>query len=394
MTPLMDRDGRNILDYLYVVLRWRRFIVLSVVVVALATAAISMTMPLRWTASATLLPPEEERGTFGIAGLIGAAVPAGLGSLVGGTPPSENLVVLLESRRLLGAVVDRFGLLEEYGAPDRLQAIDILFQHIEKEIGLNGSIKLKVTASDPQRAADMANFAAAQLDSINREIKRQQAHDLRLFLEGRREEVGGELERSGRDLQVFQKESGLINLDAQTAAVIEVAQSVIQELAKLEAQLDMVQAQFDSSNPQRLILERQVEGARSRLEGILQKGSIGPHGDLGPGLVEIPDLGFEYARRVLDVKLREEILALLQAKLEEAKYREALDTPTIHVLDPAVPPRVRSAPRRTLMVALAVALSLALSLVLACVFESAGAIGEKNSHKIDALKRAWRREEA
>jgi tyrosine-protein kinase Etk/Wzc len=388
----MDRDGRNLLDYLYVVVRWRRFIVVCVLAVSLATAAISMTLPLAWTASTTLLPPEEEQGTFGISALIGAAVPAGLGGLVGGKPPSENLVVLLESRRLLGAVVDHFDLVEEYGAPHRLNAIDMLYEQTEKEIGLNGAIKLRITAGDAQKAADMANYTAAQLDSLNRQIKREKASSDRYFLQERQVTVRLELEKSGQALRTFQKETGLVNLEVQTAAVIEIAQGLIQELAKAEVLLEVAQAQFDSSDTERWSLEQQVSGMRHRLDLILSRGSVGG-GDIGPGLDQIPDLGLEYAGLVLEVKLREEVLAYLQTRLEEAKYREALDTPTIQVLDAAVAPQVRSAPRRTLMVLMAAALSFACSLVLAFVFEAGAEISRQNKDKIEALKRAWRRQD-
>lgn len=377
----------NLLDYLYVVSKWRRFIVLCVLVVALAAAAVSMALPLSWTASTTLLPPEEERQGFGLAALIGAAVPAGLSGLVGGgAPPGEHLTTLLESRRLLGAAVDRFDLVAAYGAPHRQQAIETLDDRIEKEIGQNGAIVLKVTADEPEKAAAMANFLAAELDRLNRQIKRQQAANLRTFLDKRMAQIRTELEASGRQLQAFQKGTGLVDLEAQTQAVVEVAKGLAQELALLEAKLEVLRAQFGPQQPERRLLELEAGGLRRRLDEVL-----GGQSYLGPGLGQLPDLGFEYARRVLDVKLREEILRFLETRLEEAKYREALDTPTIQVLDAAEPPKVRSAPRRTLIVLIAASASLLLSVVLAFVFEGFNDIGRRHADKVEALKGAWRR---
>jgi len=80
----------------------------------------------------------------------------------------------------------------------------------------------------------------------------------------------------------------------------------------------------------------------------------------------------------------------LVAKLEQAKYRETFDSPTLQVLDVATPPKSRTAPRRTLMVLIGAALALVASVVLAFTFEMASRLGRDNQPKLDAIKEAWR----
>ena len=90
-------------------LRWRRFIVVSAVVVGLGAAGVSLILPDAWTASTTLLPPEDDGpNQLGLSLLMGSGVPAGLAGLVGLSTPSERLLTLLESRRVLGHMVDEF----------------------------------------------------------------------------------------------------------------------------------------------------------------------------------------------------------------------------------------------------------------------------------------------
>jgi uncharacterized protein involved in exopolysaccharide biosynthesis len=107
---------------------------------------------------------------------------------------------------------------------------------------------------------------------------------------------------------------------------------------------------------------------------------------LGPGLRALPELGREYARLALELRLKEGILSFLATRLEEARYKEALDTPTIQVLDVATPPAVRTSPRRALMVIVASLLGLVTSTVLAFVAESWGRLDDQQHDRLAAIR--------
>ena len=81
----------------------------------------------------------------------------------------------------------------------------------------------------------------------------------------------------------------------------------------------------------------------------------------------------------------------LGTKLEEAKYREALNTPTLQILDPATPPKTRSAPRRTLIVLSASVVSLVMSVVLAFLFESWNRVVRENEDGIASIRQLLHR---
>jgi len=91
-----------------------------------------------WTARTSLLPPDEESGSLGLSLLGGAgssSIPPGLAGLIGASTPSERLLTLIDSRRLLGEVVDRHRLVQQYEALHRDQAIDVLALQVERELG-------------------------------------------------------------------------------------------------------------------------------------------------------------------------------------------------------------------------------------------------------------------
>jgi uncharacterized protein involved in exopolysaccharide biosynthesis len=79
MTTGMTHEG-NLLDYVYVLVRWRRLIFAGTLLATLGAAGISFVLPERWTASTTLLLPEEEPTGLGLSLLAGggSGIPAGL----------------------------------------------------------------------------------------------------------------------------------------------------------------------------------------------------------------------------------------------------------------------------------------------------------------------------
>ena len=72
-----------------------------------------------------------------------------------------------------------------------------------------------------------------------------------------------------------------------------------------------------------------------------------------------PRLLTEEARRTREMRTQEEIMLTLTRQYEISRVEEQKNVPVINVLDPAVPPSFRSAPRRSVLAALGLLLALA-----------------------------------
>jgi uncharacterized protein involved in exopolysaccharide biosynthesis len=72
----------------------------------------------------------------------------------------------------------------------------------------------------------------------------------------------------------------------------------------------------------------------------------------------IPELQGDLVRLIRDQKVYEQLYLLLTAELEQARIRETMNTPTVQVLDRAVPPERQSRPRKGLLSAAATLLGL------------------------------------
>ena len=385
----MSEQNSNMLDYAYVLIKWRRMIIWSVVVVTVITASISLILPKQWTARGVMMPPEEDLDQLNLSALQAARMPANLASMVGASTPADNLKTYLELNRTLGAIVDRFDLIAEYEAPHRERAIELLGENTNIELEREGSVIIEIAGSSPQQAADMVNTIMAEVDGFNRQLKSKQATKLREFLERRLQVRRDELRKARTVLLEFERANGLVNLATQTQAIVDVAKSLVGRLSMVEVELDVLDHWVQPDNEQRLELELRRQALREQLQQLaVGAGKEAPM--LGPSLQTVPQLGFRYAELPLALQIRQEVALFLGTKLEEARYREHLNTPTLHILDQAVPPETRSAPRRTLMTVIALALSLVLSTILAFTFESWIRLGEENADRLDAIRRVWR----
>ena len=393
---IVSGEQTNVLDYVFVIVKWRRLIMCSVVVVTVASAGISVLLPEQWTAETKLLMPEDDSSPVDLSGLLGNAMPTGLRGFVGGSTTSERLLTLLDSDRMLGTIVDDFELKSVYSVLYHDEAIDILREQIETELEDDGTLNIRLTAKDPHIAADLTNGLSALLDRLNREYKRKQARDLRLFLAERMVLTEKEFKLGGRKLQEFQERYALVDIKAQTSASVDVLKGIVQELAQLEVELSVMERQLHSEHEGKRVLELKVAALKdqlNRLQGNLAMNSS--NGEtltaLGPPLKHLPELLLENAKLSLEVELRSEIIRFLGSKYEEARYKEALNTPTLQVLDIAIPPRTRSGPRRTLIVASSFAVGAMLSIVIAFLFESWNRLGRENGEKMASIRQELNR---
>ena len=59
----MQRD-KTLLDYFYVLVKWRKLIIWPVIAVAVLSSGVALVLPERWEGETVLLPSEEDPGRF------------------------------------------------------------------------------------------------------------------------------------------------------------------------------------------------------------------------------------------------------------------------------------------------------------------------------------------
>ncbi len=359
-----DRSGQDtaavesisMLDYLSIVLKWRKQIILLTLAAAVVSIAVSFIVPKWYRATATILPPKD-KGLFGQM--------AGIGSILKDLSPIQkvgslgqnsgvyNYMAILKSRSTMESVVRKFDLMTVYEIKDSLMedALKELDDNTTIKVEDEDYISIAVLDKSPQRAADMANYFAEMLNVISTRLGTQEGRTNREFIEKRLDAIRDRLRTAEDSLRRYQESSGtMIVPDPSTSSLSSIAELYALKSRK-EIELAILSRTVSSDNP--LLEQKRIE-----LQEIEKK--IGA----------LPSVGLRSLRLYREVLIQQKIVEFLTPLYEQAKIEEQKDTPAILVLDKATPPEKKAKPKRALLVGLSTGGTFLLTLLLVFLYES------------------------
>jgi len=188
----------DLFDYLRVIHKHRRMILLICVLAGVTTAVACLLCPIAYVATTSIMPPLEMReGNSRLgAGMLGGAESALLRNIMDVTSVADVYMGILESRAVSDVIVERFdltGVYEVEGA--RYEARKKLRENTNIDASDEGIVYIAVEDRDPNRAAAIANAYVEELDVQNRRLSSGQATSKRVFLENRLKEIEQKLSR-------------------------------------------------------------------------------------------------------------------------------------------------------------------------------------------------------
>jgi len=349
-TKVSGKKGFSIVDFLEVLLRWRKFIVVNFLVVTLSALIISFILPQWYKSTASILPPKDQgiMNIFGISASALKSLPLGQKLTgLGQKPGVYNYLAILNSRSAMESVVRKFDLSAVYEISDSSmeKTIKELEGRVSFEIQDEENITVEVIDRDQQRAADIANYFVEVLNSLSIQLSTQEAKSNREFIEKRLADSRKELRTTEDALKAYQEKSGLMILPDQNSGSI----SSIAELYGLRAKKEVELA----------ILKRRATGNNS----LVQQAEV-ELGELNRKLASFPLQGLESIRLYRDVVVAQKIVEFLVPLYEQARIDEQKDVPVLLVLDKAIPAEKKFKPKRAIIVLTAAGLSLFCSFLI------------------------------
>jgi uncharacterized protein involved in exopolysaccharide biosynthesis len=363
-----ESDEISLLDLLIVLAERKRVILTVTAVFAILAVVISLLLPKRYTATVTLLPPQQNSSMGAmLASQLGSM--GGMAALAGGSlglkNPNDMYVAMLKSRTVEDAMVQHFGLMQEYHAKYPSDACKTFEKRATVDgSGKDGLIHISVEDHDPRRAADLANGYVDQFRIQSQHLAITEASQRRLFFEQQLEQAKDNLANAEEAMKQTEQKTGVIQLDSQARALIESAESLRAQVAAKEVQIQGMRTYATGENSQVVQAQQELESMRAQLaklggsEDSATGGLIVPKG-------QVPEASLEYIRKLRDVKYNETIFDILARQFEVAKLDEAKEGALIQVVDPAIPPDRRSFPKRGLIVIGATAVGLLIGIVVA-----------------------------
>ena len=347
-----ENDEVSLLDLLIVLAERKRMIFLVTLGFAVLAAAVSFLLPKRYTATVTLLPPQQNSsmGTM-LASQMGnlGGMAALAGSTLGLKNPNDMYVAMLKSRTVEDGMVRHFRLMQEYHERYLSDARKKFEHYTDVDgSGKDGLIHISVEDRDPRRAAELANGYVDQFRELSEHLAITEAGQRRLFFQQQLEQAKNNLANAEEALKETELKTGLIQVSSQARALIEAAASLRAQITAKEVQIQAMQTYATGQNAQLVQAQQELDSLRAQLT------KLGGSEDSGGGLIvpkgQVPAASLEYVRKLRDVQYYQTIFDILAKQFELAKLDEAKEGALIQVVDPAIPPDKKSFPKRGLII--------------------------------------------
>lgn len=332
------------------VLRERRRVLRWAVAGTVLFAVIALLIPSRYEAAAQLMPPDQNSGS-----LLGAAMDRaqsfGLSSDLLGTKSNGAVFVkILTSQSAEDALIERFDLRHVYGT----HYAEKTRQRLESQSNItedrkSGVISIRVRDRDRARAQRMCAAYIEELIRLSTQLSTSAAGREREFLEQRLVIAKREVDAATSELGQFSSQSGLLDIPAQSKAMVEGMAALQGRLVASEAELQGLRQVYGEQNLRVKSMESTVAELRRNLRALAgsESGQM-PVSDM-PSIRRLPVVGVTYLDRLRQARLSEAVFETLTKQYELAKVQEAKDVPTVKVLDrPSWPERRVFPPRLAL----------------------------------------------
>jgi uncharacterized protein involved in exopolysaccharide biosynthesis len=359
---LADEDSVDLTALARLVAARRRLVLAVVGLAAAASAMVALLLPNTYTATAVIMPPQQDQSGAGailgqiVGGASGGA--AGIATALGLKNPNDLYVGILRSRTVADRLIGRFQLLEIYGHDTWVETREALEDYTAVTAAKDGLIRIAFEDEDPQRAADVANAYVEELENLTKTLAISDASRRRLYYEQKVKEAQVALAQADTDMRRVQESTGLIKMDEQARAIFEAVASLRGAIAAKEVELAGMRSFATDRNPDYVRQAKALQSMRQQLAGLERTNRLGA-GDILVPTGKIPEAGHAYVESLRNVRYFEAVYEQLAKQLELAKVEEGKNATIIQMVDKAVPPDRKSGPKRALIVAGSVLLAFA-----------------------------------
>lgn len=390
----MENKKIEILDILLILVKYKKFLLITTLVVSILSVIYIMTVDQYWKSTTTFLPIQEHRSAMPLTGsqILGAGM-----SMFGQQIQANalDMIRIMNSRTFSESIIEKFDLIEyfEIDETDEFLRMERALERLHrgmKELNMDretGMITLTIESKDRHLSAEIANHYFKKLNIHNLESRMTKGRQQREFIEARLESVKLEIDNISRDINEFQKKHNVFDFDFQVKNLAEIYVELVSKQIATEIELDYSREFLGESAiafEQLQAKNKAFKEKISKIEYIEQRDNK----KFILNMKDIPDLALEYMELALALEIQKNIYTFLYPQFEEAKIQEIKDLPTIELIDKAVPAGQRSRPRRAqFCVTVFIITVLILSIIVVVVDRLQALYAGENRAKIDELKK-------
>ena len=351
---LSQKSKSSFWQFLYILTKWKWFIIAYFFAIMLVITIALLLIPRWYKAEASVLPPANSNILSGLSGLssmlqnVSPLISRSTG--LGSSSPTYTYLAILNSRSVMDSVIDKFDLVKVYniGSYPMEKTEKELRGNTNFDIDENDAINITVLDKDANRAASIANYFVTLLNEIFVKVSVEEAHNNRLFVQQRYEKNLVDLRQAEDTLEYFQERYKVYDMPQQARAAITADADLEAQRMTAEVELGVMQQQFGEDAPQVKLKTLQIQELNDKLRDLQTGSGSDFNKDAGvlPAFKNVPELGIAYLRLYRDYEIQTKLLEFTLPMYEQAKIEEQKDTPTVLVLDKAIPPERATVPKR------------------------------------------------
>ncbi|MCA0445823.1 MAG: hypothetical protein LCH54_06305 [Bacteroidetes bacterium] len=306
----------------------------------------------KWYKSTTSILPAE-RSDFlssltGLNSIVKNISPIKSLSSLTGNDQLDKYIAILKSNTLTKEVITQFDIAKSYDMEDEYyENISKQFlSNVEIEVQDEGNLTLSVLDTSRQRAAEIANYYIKRLDEINTKIYNSGANANRLFIEKRYNKNLKDIDSLENAVLMFQKKYGIISIPEQAVSSIKSVSILYAELYKAQIEYSIALQSFESDNPILVQSKLKMDELQKKIDQV-NSGNVPGQNNVNVIIPynKLPDYSNEYLKIYKNLEIQYALLEFITPLYEQAKVEEVRNTPTLIVLDKAVPAEKKSKPK-------------------------------------------------
>jgi tyrosine-protein kinase Etk/Wzc len=343
-------------DFAYILLKWKKFLIANLIFIIIIATVFAFLLPNNYRATASLvIPPEANMGLSGLGGLMsGKSSASSLGSkLLGISSTSEDILLgLLNSRNAIVNTINKFNLYNYYKIKDK--NIDKVIKEFRGDLSFEtnsfGLIDINVVNEDPDLSADIANYFASLVDSMNINLNTRAASNNKLFIEKRYFQNVLDLKNAEDSMYNFQRKYGIFAVPEQLAAAIKSSAELEGQFAQKQIAADLVKNQLGENSPQFLLLQKEAKYFKDKINELKNSSTLSEQSNVFFPFKKVPDITLNYLRNYRNIEMQTKLMEYILPMYEQAKVEEQKSIPTVIIVDRAAPPQLKYTPRRGLII--------------------------------------------
>ncbi len=361
--------GNTFFEFLTVTVRYRWFLFWFVLIITGSVTLYAFLAPKWYKSTASVLPAEKNDLLSAISGISSLAksfsASKGLAALTGKNSESDRYLAILKSATVTDEIIKKFDLRKEYDRQNDYyeKVVKDWQSNSDFEIQDEGNLTITVYDMNPKKAADIANYLVQRLNDINTDLSVANAKANREFVEKRYQQSINDINNLETGMKQFQEKYGVIAVPEQLKATVESMSKIYVDLYKKEVEFNVLKQTYGSDHPMTANAKIEVNELQKKINQ-LNAGTDASQKEvkLLIPFKEAPELGNEYLKIYRNFEIQYKILEFIQPLYEQAKIEEVRNTPSVLVLDNAVPSDHKAKPKATIFASVSFIISVLLGL--------------------------------